>query len=120
MMVWLGYALLGALAGVVSGLFGIGGAVVIVPALVILFKFSQHQAQGTSLATLLLPIGLLAAWKYYSAGHVNVKAAGVMAVCFFFGGLLGAVLAEKISGIWLQRSFGVFLLAIAVKMILAK
>jgi hypothetical protein len=119
-MVWLGYALLGALAGVVSGMFGIGGAVVIVPALVLLFKFSQHQAQGTSLATLLLPIGLLAAWKYYAAGHVNVKAAAIMAGCFFIGGLLGAVLAERISGVWLQRSFGVFLLAIAVRMILSR
>jgi len=119
-MIWLGYGLLGALAGVVSGLFGIGGAIVIVPVLVLLFKFSQHQAQGTSLATLLLPIGLLAAWRYYSAGHVNVRAAAVMAVCFFFGGLLGAVLAEKINEIWLQRSFGVFLLIIAVKMILVK
>jgi len=119
-MVWLGYALLGALAGMVSGLFGIGGAVVIVPALVILFKYSQHQAQGTSLATLLLPIGLLAAWRYYSAGHVNIKAAAVMAGCFFFGGLLGAVMAERISGLWMQRAFGVFLMVIAVKMILVK
>ncbi|MCU0606441.1 MAG: sulfite exporter TauE/SafE family protein [Candidatus Edwardsbacteria bacterium] len=101
-------------------MFGIGGAVVIVPALVLLFKFSQHQAQGTSLATLLLPIGLLAAWKYYAAGHVNVKAAAIMAGCFFIGGLLGAVLAERISGVWLQRSFGVFLLAIAVRMILSR
>lgn len=119
-MVWLGYALLGGLAGMVSGLFGIGGAVIIVPALVLLFKYSQHQAQGTSLATLLLPIGLLAAWRYYSAGQVNIKAAAVMAGCFFFGGLLGAVLAEKVSGVWLQRAFGIFLMAIAVKMILAK
>jgi len=119
-MIWLGYGLLGALAGVVSGLFGIGGAIVIVPVLVLLFKFSQQQAQGTSIATLLLPIGLLAAWKYYSAGHVNVKAAALMAGGFFFGGLLGAVLAEKIPGVWLQRSFGVFLLIIAVKMILVK
>lgn len=119
-MVWLGYGLLGALAGVLSGLLGIGGAIVIIPVLVYAFKFSQHQAQGTSLATLLLPIGLLAAWKYYAAGHVNVKAAAVMAGCFFVGGLLGAVLAERITGVWLQRSFGVFLLAIAVRMILSR
>ncbi len=117
-MVWLGYAALGVAAGMISGMFGIGGAVVIVPALVLLFKFSQHQAQGTSLATLLLPIGLLAAWRYYAAGHVNVKAAAVMAVCFFFGGLFGAVLAEKVSAIWLQRSFGAFLMLIALRMML--
>ena len=119
-MVWIGYALLGALAGTFSGLLGIGGAILLIPALVYIFKFSQQQAQGTSLATLLLPIGLLAVWKYHNAGHVNIKAAAFMAAGFFFGGLLGAVLAEKISGIWLQRSFGVFLLAIAVKMILGK
>ena len=78
-MVWLGYALLGAVAGIFSGLLGIGGAILLIPALVYVFKFSQQQAQGTSIATLLLPIGLLAAWKYYSAGHVNVKAAALMA-----------------------------------------
>ncbi|MBI5806307.1 sulfite exporter TauE/SafE family protein [candidate division TA06 bacterium] len=120
MMIWLGYALLGAVAGVFSGLLGIGGAILMIPALVYIFKFSQQQAQGTSIATLLLPIGLLAAWKYYSAGHVNVKAAALMAGGFFFGGLLGAVLAGKIPGVWLQRSFGFFLLIIAVKMILVK
>ena len=119
-MVWLGYGLLGAVAGVFSGLLGIGGAILMIPALVYIFKFSQQQAQGTSIATLLLPIGLLAAWRYYAAGHVNVKAAGLMAGGFFFGGLLGAVLAEKIPALWMQRVFGVFLLAIAVKMILVK
>lgn len=119
-MVWLGYAGLGAVAGIISGMFGIGGAVVIVPALVLLFKLSQHQAQGTSLATLLLPIGLLAAWRYYSAGNVNVKAAAVMAGCFFLGGLFGAVLAEKVSALWLQRSFGALLMLIALRMMLAR
>ena len=119
-MVWIGYALLGAVAGAFSGLLGIGGAILLIPALVYIFKFSQKQAQGTSLATLLLPIGLLAAWKYYSAGHVNIKAAAFMAAGFFFGGLLGAVLAEKIPALWLQRMFGAFLMVIAVKMILVK
>jgi uncharacterized membrane protein YfcA len=120
MMVWIGYGILGAVAGTFSGLLGIGGAILLIPALVYIFKFSQQQAQGTSLATLLLPIGLLAVWKYYNAGHVNIKAAALMAGGFFFGGLLGAVLAGKIPGVWLQRSFGVFLLVIAVKMILVK
>lgn len=119
-MIWTGFAALGLTAGVLSGMLGIGGAILMIPVLVYVFKFSQHQAQGTSLATLLLPIGLLAAWRYYSAGHVNVKAALVMAVFFFFGGLLGAVLAEKVSGVWLQRIFGVLLLFVAGRMILAK
>ncbi len=119
-MIWAGFAALGLAAGILSGLLGIGGAILIIPVLVYGFKFTQHQAQGTSLATLLLPIGLLAAWRYYAAGHVNIKAALVMAGFFFFGGLLGAVLAEKVSSLWLQRMFGVFLMAIAVKMILVK
>ena len=119
-MIWTGFAALGLAAGVLSGMLGIGGAILMIPVLVYAFKFSQHQAQGTSLATLLLPIGLLAAWRYYAAGYVNVRAALVMAVFFFFGGLLGAVLAEKVSGVWLQRIFGVFLLLVAGRMILAK
>ncbi|HTY07630.1 MAG TPA: sulfite exporter TauE/SafE family protein [Candidatus Edwardsbacteria bacterium] len=119
-MIWLGFAALGLTAGVLSGLLGIGGAILIIPVLVYAFKFTQHQAQGTSLATLLLPIGLLAAWRYYAAGHVNVKAAMVMAAAFFIGGLFGAQLAEKMSAIWLQRIFGLLLLAVAGRMILAK
>ena len=119
-MPWLGYIALGLAAGVVSGLFGVGGAIIIVPALVLAFKFSQHQAQGTSLATLLLPIGLLAVWRYHAAGHVNIAAAAVMAGAFFFGGLLGAQAAERIPGLWLQRMFGVLLLAVAVRMIWGK
>jgi uncharacterized membrane protein YfcA len=119
-MIWLGYALLGALAGTLSGLLGIGGAIIIIPALVYIFKFSQQQAQGTSIATLLLPIGLLAAWKYYSAGHVNIPAAALMAGGFFFGGLLGAVMAEKIPALMLQRIFGGVLIIIAVRMIIGK
>ena len=119
-MIWSGFAALGLAAGVLSGLLGIGGAILIIPVLVYAFKFTQHQAQGTSLATLLLPIGLLAAWRYYAAGHVNVKAALVMAAAFFIGGLFGAQAAEKLSAIWLQRLFGVLLLAVAGRMIVAK
>jgi uncharacterized protein len=119
-MIWTGYAGLGLAAGVLSGLLGIGGAVLIIPALVYWFKYSQHQAQGTSLATLLLPIGFLAAWRYYQAGHVNITAALVMAAAFLIGGLFGAQIAERLSAIWLQRMFGVLLLAIAARMIIAK
>jgi len=119
-MIWAGFAALGLTAGVLSGMLGIGGAILIIPVLVYGFKFSQHQAQGTSLATLLLPIGLLAAWRYYTAGHVNIKAALVMAAAFFIGGLFGAQIAEKLSAVWLQRLFGVLLLLVAGRMILAK
>ena len=116
-MIWAGYILLGFAAGVLSGLLGIGGAILIIPVLVYFFKYSQQQAQGTSLAFLLLPIGFLAAWKYYTAGHVNVKAAAVMAVAFFVGGYFGAQGAEKLSGPWLQRLFGILLLLVGARMI---
>ncbi len=119
-MPWLGYGILGLVAGTVSGLLGIGGAVIIVPALILLFHYSQHQAQGTSLATLLLPIGLLAVWRYYQAGHVNIPAAAVMAGAFLVGGLLGAQLAVGMPPIWLKRLFGVLLLVLAVRMIWGK
>jgi uncharacterized membrane protein YfcA len=119
-MIWAGYALLGLLAGALSGLLGIGGAVLIVPALVFIFKYSQHQAQGTSLATLLLPIGFLAAWRYWQAGHVNIRPAIIMAGAFFLGGWLGAQVAERLSSIWLQRGFGILLLAISLKMIFVR
>lgn len=119
-MPWVGFAILGLAAGTVSGLLGIGGAVIIVPALVLLFKFSQHQAQGTSLATLLLPIGLLAFWRYYQAGQVNIPAAAVMAGAFLIGGLLGAQLAVGMPPIWLKRVFGILLLVVAVRMMWGK
>jgi len=119
-MIWMGYAALGFLAGTVSGLLGIGGAVIIVPVLVLAFHYTQHQAQGTSLATLLLPIGFLAAWRYYQAGHVKITAAAVMAGAFFFGGLLGAQLAVHLPNLWLKRSFGVLLLVLAVRMLWGK
>lgn len=111
---------LGVLAGVFSGLIGIGGGVIIVPALVFLFGFSQHQAQGTTLALLVPPIGILAAWTYYTQGYVDVKVAALICLGFFFGGLLGAKLATSLSNAVLEKVFGVALLLIAVKMILAK
>ncbi len=116
-MMWLGLALLGIVAGTISGLLGIGGAIIIVPALVLAFGFSQHQAQGTSLAALLLPVGLFAVWRYYQAGQVNIKAAAVIAGAFLVGGLLGAHLAQWISGVWLRRIFGGLLLLLALRML---
>lgn len=112
--------LLGLAAGILSGLLGIGGGVIIVPALLFLFGFSQHAAQGTTLAMLVPPIGLLAAWTYYSKGYVNIKVAALMCVGFFIGGLLGAKFATGISDTMLTRIFGVALLLISVKMILGK
>lgn len=114
------YVLLGVVAGIFSGLIGIGGGVIIVPALVFLFGLSQHQAQGTTLALLVPPIGVLAAWTYYQQGYVDLHIAALICLGFFFGGLLGAKVATGMSDITLERVFGIALLLIAIKMILTK
>ena len=114
------YLLLGLVAGILSGLIGIGGGTIIVPALIFLFGFSQHLAQGTTLALLVPPIGILAAWTYYKQGYVDLYIAALICIGFFFGGLLGAKLATHLSNVILEKIFGVALLLIALKMILAK
>jgi len=114
------YLLLGLIAGILSGLLGIGGGIIVVPALVLLFGFSQHVAQGTTLAMMVPPIGLLAAWMYYSRGHVDIKVAALMCVGFFVGGLLGAKFASAIPDIMLKRIFGVALMLVSVRMIFGK
>ncbi len=114
------YVLLGLAAGTLSGLIGIGGGVIIVPALVLLFGFSQHQAQGTTLALMVPPIGLPAAWAYYKHGAVNFEVALLVCVGFFIGGFFGAKLATGMSNAMLERVFGTALLVIALKMLFAK
>lgn len=111
------YVLLGLAAGGLSGLIGIGGGVFIVPVLVFLFGLSQHQAQGTTLALLVPPIGVLAAWTYYKQGYVNIPMAAFICLGFFVGSLFGARLATSMSNVTLGRVFGVALLLIALKMI---
>ena len=117
-MMWVLVALIGLVAGVVSGLFGVGGAIVIIPGLVLVAKLPQHTANGTSLAALLLPVGLLGAWEYYRRGQVNVPYAGVIAAGLFVGALLGATLAGRLSDATLQRAFGVFLMIVAVRLLI--
>ena len=114
------YLLLGLFTGMLSGLFGIGGAIVIIPSLVILFKLEQHMAQGTTLALMVPPIGLLAAWIYYKQGYVDFKIAGLICLGFFFGGLIGAKLAIQIPEQALRKLFGVFLLLVSLRMIFTK
>ncbi len=111
------YLLVGLFAGIVSGLIGIGGGIIIVPALVFLFGMSQHQAQGTSLALLLPPIGALAVWSYWKAGYINWTIALIAALGFFFGGWIGASFANSVPDQTLRKIFGVALLIIAVYMI---
>lgn len=112
------YLLLGLLAGMFSGLIGIGGGVIIVPALVYLFGMSMHQAQGTTLAMLVPPVGLLAAWAYYREGHVDIHIAALLCAGFIAGAWGGARLATQLSNVMLERTFGVVLIAVGVKMIL--
>ena len=111
------YLFLGLGAGILSGVIGIGGGVVIVPALIFLFGLSQHQAQGTTLALLVPPIGLLAAWTYYNQGYVNLKIAAFICLGFFLGGFIGAKIATGLTVTVLQKVFGVSLLLISLKMI---
>lgn len=109
--------LLGAAAGIFSGFFGLGGAVLIVPALVYFFGFSQHDAQGTSLAMLLPPIGLLAAWRYWQQGHVNITIALILALGFILGAALGANFAVQIPHTLMKKLFGGAITAIGLFMI---
>jgi uncharacterized protein len=111
------YAALGAVAGVAAGVFGIGGAVIIIPALVFFFGFSQHAAQGTSLAMLLPPIGVLAAYRYWQDGNVKIGIALIMAVAFMIGAYGGAQVAEHIPAPLMKKIFGGGLTCIGLFMI---
>ncbi len=114
------YILLGVVAGIFSGLIGIGGGIIIVPALVLLFGLSQHTAQGTTLALMVPPIGLLAALAYYKQGFVDLKVAAFVCLGFFIGGLFGAKFAIGIPETILKKIFGIVLLAVSIRMILFK
>jgi uncharacterized membrane protein YfcA len=114
------YVFTGLLAGLLSGLIGIGGGTIIVPILIIFADLSQKMAQGTTLALLVPPIGILAAWTYYKEGYVDFPIAGLICVGFIFGGLIGAKFATNLSNQTLERIFGIALLIIAIKMIFPK
>jgi uncharacterized membrane protein YfcA len=117
-MTWALVALIGLVGGVVSGLFGVGGAIVIVPALILLVKLPPHTASGTSLASLLLPVGLLGALEYYRRGQVNIPYAVILAAGLFIGAYVGAHLAGEVSDVALKRAFGGLLLVVAGKLLL--
>ena len=112
------YVILGVVAGMASGLIGIGGGIIVVPALIYIFGFSQHAAQGTTLVMLIPPIGLLAAWAYYKQGYANIPVAGLICLGFVLGGYFGAKLAIGFPEVILRKIFGVCLLAIAGYMII--
>lgn len=110
------FIVIGLLAGVLSGIFGIGGGVVIVPALIFLAGFAPITATGTSLAALLLPVGALGAIEYYRRGHLQIGAAMWIALGLFLGVWLGARLANHLTPVQLRRAFAVFLVLVAGRM----
>jgi uncharacterized protein len=112
--------LIGVVAGILGGLLGIGGGIIMIPAMVFLMGFSQHEAIGTSLAVMLPPIGIFAAMNYYKAGQVNLKYALIIAVAFMAGSWLSSKFALSIPEISLKKIFSVLLVLIAIKMFFSK
>ena len=105
----------GLLVGVLSGILGIGGAVLLVPVLVLVFGFTQGRAQGTTLGALVPPIGIFAALQYYRNGMLDVRVAGLIAVGFVFGAFGGAALVPLIPQVWLKRIFASVLVYVAAQ-----
>lgn len=108
--------LVGLVVGMVSGVVGIGGGILFVPALIWLLGMSQHKAQGTSIGALLLPVGLFAFIEYYREGNADIRVAALLAAGFLAGAYFGAVGAQHIPELWLRRVFAVTLVAIGAKM----
>lgn len=114
---------LGILAGILSGLFGIGGGIILIPALVLGCGFSQQRANGTSLVALLLPVGILAVREYYRAGKIGVsdiRGGLLIAIGIFLGAYVGSKLALRLPEVWLRRGFAALLVYSAVRLILKK
>ena len=111
------YLLLGIVVGIFSGFVGIGGGILIIPALVYIFHMDQHRAQGTSLGALLAPIGALAFWEYYKAGNADLAASAWIAGGFLVGGYFGAMWAQHLSEAMLRRGFGALLVIVGLRVL---
>ena len=109
--------IVGLAAGVLSGLVGVGGGIIIVPALVLILGFSQHEAQGTSLGLLLLPVGILAVINYYQKGYIDLKVVAIMSIAFVLGGWMGSKLALTMSQDMVRKVFAIILFYTAFKML---
>lgn len=112
--------IVGILAGIVAGTLGVGGGIIIVPALVFILGFTQHHAQGTSLAVLLFPVGILAVINYHKEGFVNYKFAAILIIAFIIGSYFGSLIALNINDRILKKIFGVLMIIAALKMIFGK
>ena len=116
----LSLVLIGILAGILSGLVGVGGGVIMVPLLVLLLGFNQHQAQGTSLAVLVVPVTAVAVYTYHKEGFIDWRYVGIIAMFFVIGGYFGSKIAVGLDQKILKKVFGFILLIIAGKMLLGK
>ena len=116
----LSLVLIGILAGILSGLVGVGGGVIMVPLLVLLLGFNQHQAQGTSLAVLVVPVTAVAVYTYHKEGFIDWRYVGIIALFFVIGGYFGSKIAVGLDQKMLKKVFGFILLLIAGKMLLGK
>jgi uncharacterized membrane protein YfcA len=112
--------LVGLVVGMVSGVVGIGGGILFIPALVWLTGMSQHKAQGTSLGALLLPVGLFAFLEYYRKGNADLRVGLLLAAGFLVGGYFGAVGAQHIPEVWLRRVFALTLIAVGGRMFFSR
>ncbi|MFW6224445.1 MAG: sulfite exporter TauE/SafE family protein [Bacteroidota bacterium] len=112
--------IIGLLAGFAGGIAGVGGGIIVIPALILVLGMSQYSAQGTNLAMMIPPIGILAAYNYYKEGYVNLKFSLVLAISFIIGGWLGSKVAVNLPQETLKKIFGVLLMAMAIKFILNK
>jgi uncharacterized membrane protein YfcA len=108
------------MAGVFGGMFGVGGAIIMIPALVYFLGVDQHTAQGTSVAIMLPPIGLFAAYNYYRAGQVNIWYAVIIAITFMVGGYFGSMIAVKLPENLMKKIFGILLILVALRMMFSK
>ena len=112
-------AVIGLIGGTASGLLGIGGAILMIPALVFILKFDQHTAQGTTLFAMIPPIGILAAIEYYKAGYADIKTAAIIAAFFIVGAWVGSKFAMKIDPYYLKKIFGIVLMYVSIRMIIS-
>jgi uncharacterized membrane protein YfcA len=112
----MGFLAVGLLAGILSGFFGIGGGLVIVPALMMIWHMPPQAATGTSLGALLLPVGALGAWQYYRSGFVDIRAAAFIALGLLLGALVGATIALELPPRYIQRAFALFLIFAAARL----
>ena len=114
---WIILILIGVASGMLSGFVGVGGGLIIVPALVLFLEFSQKMAQGTSLAILLLPVGILAVMEYYKHGYIDIKIALIISAGFVVGGFFGSRIALVLPQDTIKKVFAVFMLIVAIKML---